>query len=142
VATRRKYRSRPDPIPADNGAAAAAQASPVAPGQAAGGDGASPLQAALQAQQHAEHLQRQHATRAHVGLPEPPIDAATRQAIGQHVDSMNLSAHKKRFLMIHTTLLTEPYNRLMAHAYQARCTLAFPILCDGRCGFWAASTLN
>jgi hypothetical protein len=121
VATRRKYRSRPDPIPADNGAAAAAQASPVAPGQAAGGDD-SPLLAALRSQQHAEHLQhlqRQHATRAQVGLPEPPLDPATRQAVDQHIDAMpGLSDHKKRFLKSHPSLLQQPHLQLMSHAYQ------------------------
>jgi hypothetical protein len=77
------------------------------------------LQAALQAQQHAEHLQRQHATRAQVGLPEPPIDPAARQAVDAHIDAMpGLSDHKKRFLKSHPSLLTEPYNRLLAHAYQ------------------------
>jgi hypothetical protein len=83
------------------------------------GEGASPLTLALQAQQHAEHLQRQHATRAQAGLPEPPLDPATRQGIDAHIDAMaGLSDHKKRFLKSHPSLLQQPYLQLMSHAYQ------------------------
>ena len=119
MVTRRKYRARADHAPAvDNAAAAAAPAPPVAPGPTPEGEGASPLTLALQAQQHAEHLQRQHATRAQVGLPEPPLDPATRQAVDAHIDSMNLSDHKKRFLKSHPSLLQQPHLQLMSHAYQ------------------------
>lgn len=82
------------------------------------GGGASPLTLALQAQQHAEHLQRQHATRAQVGLPEPPLDPAARQAVDAHIDAMpGLSDHKRRFLKSHPSLLQAPFLQLMQHAY-------------------------
>jgi hypothetical protein len=126
LATRRRYKQRADhaPVVADV-AAAAAPAPPVAAGPVAEGDGASPpspLTLALQAQQHAEHLQhlqRQHATRAQAGLPEPQIGPTDRQAVDQHVDNMpGLSDHKKRFLKSHPSLLQQPYLQLMSHAYQ------------------------
>lgn len=119
MATRRKYKQRAAVAPAFADAPAApAPAPPVEPGMAGGG-GAGPLQAALEAQRHAEHLQRQHATRAQVGLPEPPLDPQQRQAIDAHIDNMpGLSDHKKRFLKSHPSLLQPPYLQLMQHAYQ------------------------
>jgi hypothetical protein len=119
MVTRRKYRTRADHSPADvNVAVVPAQAPPVAP-QAPEGVGANPLQAALQAQQHAEHLQRQHSVRAQAGLPEPPLDPATRQAVDQHIENLpGLSDHKKRFLKSHPSLLQQPHLQLMSHAYQ------------------------
>jgi hypothetical protein len=123
VATRRKYRVPADHTTADvaNVAVADAPASPAASGappDPSPGVEDSPLQRALEAQQHAEQLQRQHAHRQQIGLPEPPIAPAERQAIDAHIDGMGLSAHKARFLKSHPSLLTEPYRRSMAHAYQ------------------------
>lgn len=63
-------------------------------------------------------MQQQHAMRQDAGLPEPPIDQATRQAIDAHIDGMpDLTAHKRRFLKAHPSLLTEPYTKLMSLAY-------------------------
>lgn len=84
----------------------------------AAGGGAGPLHAALQAQQHAEALQRQHAVRAQVGLSEPPLDPQQRAAVEAHIDGMNLSDHKKRFLKSHPSLLQQPHLQLTQHAYQ------------------------
>jgi hypothetical protein len=97
----------------------------MAGGGGAGG-GAGPLGAALQAQRHAEALQQQHAIRQQTGLAEPPLDPQTRQAVEAHIDGTNLSDHKKRFLRSHPTLLTEPYNRLLAHAYQMAMSAHIP----------------
>jgi hypothetical protein len=113
VATRRRYKS--DPPAVDN---VAAPGPPAAPEPAPEGDDVSPLQRALEAQSHAEELQRQHAQRQQIGLPEPPIDPTERQAIDAHIDGIDgLSDHKRRFLKSHPSLLTEPYKRSMAHAY-------------------------
>jgi hypothetical protein len=121
VVTRRKYKARSvghAPMPAD-GVAVTAQAPPAAPEPTSQPDDDSPLQRALEAQQHAEHLQRQHAQRQQIGLAEPPIDAAQRQAIDAHVDAMrDISEHKRRFLKSHPSLLVEPYVQLVPHAYQ------------------------
>lgn len=117
MVTRRKYRARAAAPAVDNVAAAAAPAPPIAPELASGGN-AGPLQAALQAQQHAEHLQRQHSVRAQVGLPEPPLDPATRQAVEAHIDAMpGLSEWKRRFLKSHPTMLKEPFLHSMRHAH-------------------------
>jgi hypothetical protein len=118
VVTRRRYKARADHAPADvNVAVVPAPASPVAPGPTPEGD-ANPLQRALAAQAHAEALQRQHTTRAQIGLSEPPIDPATRQTIDAHIDAMaGLTEHKRRFLKSHPSLLTEPYVQLMRHAH-------------------------
>jgi hypothetical protein len=125
MVVRRKYRARADHTPADvNVAVLPAPAPPAAPTQPPQGDDVSPLQRALQAQQqaehlHAEHLKHQHATRAQVGLPEPPLDPARRHAIDQHIDGLpNLTDHKRRFLKAHPSLLSQPYLHLMGHAYQ------------------------
>jgi hypothetical protein len=105
----------------------AAPAPPVAPGPAAGGDGASPLTLALQAQQHAEHLQRQHATRQAIGLQEPALDPQQRQQVDAHVDAINgLSDHWKRFLKSHPSLLTPPYHQSMMHHYQLALSARVP----------------
>jgi hypothetical protein len=118
MVVRRKYRSRADQAPAvADVPVAAAQAPPVAPGPSSVGNGGSPLQAALEAQQHAEALQHQHAHRQNIGLPEPPINPQERQAIDQYVDAIpNLTPHQQRFLKAHPSLLREPYMHLMAHA--------------------------
>jgi hypothetical protein len=86
-------------MPAD-GVAVTAQAPPAAPEPTSRPDDANPLQRALEAQQHAEDLHRQHAQRQQIGLPEPPIDPAERQAIDKHIDGMGLSAHKAPVLKI------------------------------------------
>jgi hypothetical protein len=116
MVVRRKYKSRVAPALAEE-AVAAAPAPPVAPGPVTDGDGASPLQRALEAQQHAESLQQQHTHRQHIGLPEPPVSPAERQAIDAYVDGVpNLTDHQKRFLKSHPTLLREPYTDLVQHA--------------------------
>jgi hypothetical protein len=118
VVTRRKYKARAS-APADvNLAVVAPQAPPVAPQPTAGGGGPSPLQAALQAQQHAESLQHQHAIRQQAGLAEPPLDPATQQAIDAHIDAMpGLTEWKRRFLKSHRSLVTEPYLQSAHHAH-------------------------
>jgi hypothetical protein len=118
LATRRKYRPS-NHAPADvSVAVVAAPASPAGPQPPSQGDDASPLQRALEAQQHAEHLQRQHAQRRQIGLPEPELDPTQRQAIDRQIDAMpDLSDHKRRFLKSHPTLLSEPYRQSMAHAH-------------------------
>jgi hypothetical protein len=111
MVVRRKYKAAP--VVADE-PLAAAPAPPAAPGPA--GD-VSPLQQAIAAQAHAEALQHQHMQRAQVGLPEPPISPAERQAIDQYVDSIpNLTDHQKRFLKAHPSLMKEPYVGLVPHA--------------------------
>jgi hypothetical protein len=119
MVVRRKYRAKANHVPAvADVAAAAAPAPPDAPGPAAGGGGPSPLQAALEAQRHPEHLQHQHGLRQQAGLAEPPIDATTRQAVDQHIDNMpGLSEWKRRFLKSHRSLLAEPYASSMRHAH-------------------------
>jgi hypothetical protein len=117
VSTRRRYKSDP---PAVNVAVAPAPAPPAAPDMPAGpspGVEDNPLQRALEAQQHAESLQHQHAQRQRIGLPEPELDPQRRQHVEAHIDSMGLSAHKARFLKSHPSLLSPPYNRSMANAY-------------------------
>ena len=118
MATRRKYKARPDPPDVTNVAVVPAQASPVAPSFASGGEVGSPLQAALTAQQHAEDLQRQHVHRQQIGLQEPALDPQQRQLVDQHVDGISgLTEHWKRFLKSHPSLLSPPYHASMMHAY-------------------------
>jgi hypothetical protein len=115
VVTRRRYKARPAVADAP---AAPAPAAPVAPAPAPEGQAASPLLGALAAQQHAEHLQRQHAIRGQAGLQEPELDPATRQAVHAHIDTIpGLTDHKRRFLKSHPSLLTEPYVQSMRHAH-------------------------
>jgi hypothetical protein len=117
MSTRRRYKGDHAPV-VDNVAAAPAPRPPAAPEPASEGDDVSPLQRALDAQSHAEELQRQHAQRRQIGLPEPSIHPTERQAIDAHIDGMpDLTDHKRRFLKSHPSLLTEPYKRSMAHAY-------------------------
>jgi hypothetical protein len=116
MVVRRKYKSRAAPVVADE-PVAAAPASPVAPGPATDGDDGNPLQRALEAQQHAESLQQQHQHRQQIGLAEPPITPAERQAIDQYVDAIpNRTPHQQRFLKAHPSLMKEPYVDLVRHA--------------------------
>lgn len=72
---------------------------------------------AADATRHAEELQRQHAHRQQIGLPEPELDAQQRQQVDAHVDRIEgLSEHQRRFLKSHPSLLHEPYLSLMRHA--------------------------
>jgi hypothetical protein len=120
VATRRKYKTPVDPGPVtENVPPLTARARPDAPEAPGPSDEANPLLRALQAAQHAEALQHQRAQRQQIGLPEPQISPADRQAIDAHVDHMaGLTDYKRRFLKSHPSLLTEPYVKLVAHAYQ------------------------
>lgn len=103
MATRRKYRSRPDPIPADNGAAAAAPAPPIAPELASGGD-AGPLQAALQAQQRAQELQHQ---------------AAQQPTLEHYIANLPISEHKRNFLRKYPIVVHHPeVMKSFNHHYQ------------------------
>ena len=116
MVVRRKYKSRVAPAVADE-PVAAAPASPVAPGAMNRADGANPLQRAHEALQHAENLQRQRQHRQNIGLAEPQRSEAELRAIDQFVESIpNLSDHQRRFLRSHPTLMTSPYDQLMAHA--------------------------
>jgi hypothetical protein len=115
VSTRRKYRTPADRTPADLNVAVAPELGLSAAPEPAPEE--NPLQRAYKAQRHAEELQRQHAHRQQIGLPEPPIDPHQRQAIDAHIDSIHgLTDHQKRFLKSHPSLLHEPYLSLMQHA--------------------------
>jgi hypothetical protein len=116
MVVRRKYKSRVAPTVADE-PVAAAPAPPDAPGPATDADDANPFQHALEAQQHAEALQHQHQHRQSIGLAEPARSEAELRAIDQFVESIpNISDHQRRFLRSHPTLMTSPYDQLMAHA--------------------------
>jgi hypothetical protein len=116
MVTRRKYKSRVAPAVADE-PVTAAPASPDAPGAMNGADDANPFLRAHEALQHAESLQRQHQHRQSIGLAEPARSEAELRAIDQFVESIpNLSAHQRRFLRSHPTLMTSPYDDLMRHA--------------------------
>jgi hypothetical protein len=126
VATRRKNKSNHAPADVNVAVVAAPepQAAPSPPSHQVNNsvhlnsDDGNPLQRALEAQQHAEHLQHQHAQRGAIGLPEPPINPTQRQAIDAHIDSIaDLTDHKRRFLKSHPSLLNEPYRQSMAHAH-------------------------
>jgi hypothetical protein len=117
MATRRRYRNSPPPAEVAAAAAPAPPAAPDMPPDPSPGVEDNPLQRALEAQQHAEQLQHQHAQRRQIGLPEPELDPQRRQHVEAHIDSMGLSAHKARFLKSHPSLLSPPYNRSMANAY-------------------------
>lgn len=97
---------------------AAQPASPVAPPPSPVDDEPNALQRALAATRHAEDLQLQHGQRQQLGLQEPELDPQHRQAIEAHIDAMpELTDHKRRFLKSHPSLLTEPFVKLMSHAY-------------------------
>jgi len=116
LTVRRKYKSRVAPVVADE-PVAAAPASPVASAATDNGDGANPLQRALEAQAHAESLQRQHQHRQNIGLAEPARSEAELRAIDQFVESIpNISDHQRRFLKAHPSLMKEPYRDLVPHA--------------------------
>ena len=116
MVVRRKYKSRVAPAVADE-PVATAPAPPDAPGPATDADGANPFQRAHEALQHAEALQRQHQHRQSIGLAEPARSEAELRAIDQFVESIpNISDHQRRFLRSHPTLMTSPYDQLMAHA--------------------------
>ena len=119
MVTRRKYRTRADQTPADvtNVAVVPAQGLPAAPTAASDGNGTSPLQRALEAQQHAEQLQTQHQHRQRIGLPEPALDPHQRQLVDQHIDGLAVTPHWKRFLKSHPSLLVPPYHASMMHQY-------------------------
>jgi hypothetical protein len=68
-----------------------------------GVDDVSPLQRALDAQSHAEELQRQ------------PARAADVHA---HIDRLPISGHKKAFLHANPALAQAPLSHVMAHHYQ------------------------
>jgi hypothetical protein len=116
MVVRRKYKSRVAPGIADE-PVAAAPAPPDAPGPATDADGANPFQRALEAQTHAENLQRQHQHRQQIGLPEPQLDANQRAMVDQHIDGLSVSDHWKRFLKSHPSLLAPPYHASMMHQY-------------------------
>jgi hypothetical protein len=117
MVTRRRYK-RVDPPDVTNVAVVPAQASLAAPGLASGSDDGNPLQRALEAQQHAEELQHQHAHRQQIGLQEPQLDPQQRQQVDAHVESINgLTDHWKRFLKSHPSLLSPPYHASMIHQY-------------------------